>query len=204
MRWFGGLVALGVAGLGMAYAALPYVRRRIDRFLDPQAGETYQADRAIQSFIDGGFLGRGPGEGTIKSVLPDAHTDFIVAVVAEEYGVLACLALLCLYALIVFRSMSGLRSAPDHFARLAVTGLAMLIGLQALVNMGVSVGLLPPKGMTLPFVSSGGSSGVASALTMGLLLALRRWPADPRHVKLPEFGLGSFPAAGAAGSKERS
>ncbi|HRD75164.1 MAG TPA: putative peptidoglycan glycosyltransferase FtsW [Hyphomicrobiaceae bacterium] len=204
LKWVGALAGAGVAGLAVAYQAFPHVRRRIDRFIDPQSGETYQTDRALQSFLDGGFFGRGPGEGTIKAVLPDAHTDFIMAVVAEEYGILACLGLLLVFAFIVFRSIIGLARAPDGFVRLAVTGLALLIGLQALINMSVSVGLIPPKGMTLPFVSSGGSSGIASALTMGLLLALRRWPADARRVKLPEFGLGSPLAAGTAGAKERS
>ncbi|MGH6832868.1 MAG: FtsW/RodA/SpoVE family cell cycle protein, partial [Methyloceanibacter sp.] len=133
-----------------------------------------QADRSLDSFLHGGWFGRGPGEGTVKNVLPDSHTDFIFAVTAEEYGLIACLILLALFAFIVLRGLSKASQEPDGFIRHAVAGLIMLFGLQALINMAVNVGLLPAKGMTLPFISYGGSSLLAMALTMGFALGLTR------------------------------
>ena len=178
--------AIGIAGGGglfAAYHTFAHVQFRIDRFLNPLPGDLSQVDRAMRSFTEGGFLGRGPGEGTIKTVLPDAHTDFIFAVVAEEYGILACLALLAVFAFIVFRLLVRASSEPDAAIRLAIVGLALLFGLQALINMGVNVGLLPAKGMTLPFISAGGSSMLAVALTLGMALALaRRRPSANRSL----------------------
>jgi cell division protein FtsW len=181
---FGGV---GLGGLVAAYIAFPHVRGRFARFLDPASGDTFQTDRAIQSFAEGGFFGRGPGEGTIKSVLPDAHTDFIFAVVAEEYGALACLLLIALFAFVVGRALMRQRHRRDPFTHLAVNGLALLIALQAAINMAVNVGLVPAKGMTLPFISAGGSSMIAASLTVGMLLALVRRRADPRHVTRPKI-----------------
>ena len=155
-----------------AYFLVPHVASRIDRFLDPASGDTYQADRSLNSFLHGGWFGRGPGEGTVKNVLPNSHTDFIFAVTAEEYGLIACLILLALFAFIVLRGLSKASQEPDGFIRHAVAGLIMLFGLQALINMAVNVGLLPAKGMTLPFISYGGSSLLAMALTMGFALGL--------------------------------
>jgi len=174
MLWIAALVALGCAGLVAAYALLPHVASRIDRFLDPASGDTYQSDRSLDSFLHGGWFGRGPGEGTVKDVLPDSHTDFIFAVAAEEYGLIACLILLTLFAFIVLRGLSKASQQPDGFIRHAVAGLIMLFGLQTLINMAVNVGLLPAKGMTLPFISYGGSSLLAMALTMGFALGLTR------------------------------
>ncbi len=174
MLWIGALAALGVAGLVAAYVLLPHVASRIDRFLDPASGDTYQSDRSLDSFLHGGWFGRGPGEGTVKDVLPDSHTDFIFAVAAEEYGLIACLILLTLFAFIVLRGLSKASQQPDGFIRHAVAGLIMLFGLQTLINMAVNVGLLPAKGMTLPFISYGGSSLLAMALTMGFALGLTR------------------------------
>jgi cell division protein FtsW len=139
----------------------------------------------MRSFSEGGFLGRGPGEGTIKTALPDAHTDFIFAVVAEEYGVIACLVLLGLFAFIVMRALIAAAQEKDAATRLSIQGLALLFGLQALINMGVNVGLLPAKGITLPFVSSGGSSTIAVSITLGMLLALTRHRPDVARVKKP-------------------
>jgi cell division protein FtsW len=174
MIWIGALGATGIAGLVTAYFLVPHVASRIDRFLDPASGDTYQADRSLDSFLHGGWFGRGPGEGTVKDVLPDSHTDFIFAVTAEEYGLIACLILLAVFAFIVLRGLSKAAQEPDGFIRHAVAGLVMLFGLQALINMAVNVGLLPAKGMTLPFLSYGGSSLLAMALTMGFLLGLTR------------------------------
>ncbi|HEU4475212.1 MAG TPA: putative lipid II flippase FtsW [Methyloceanibacter sp.] len=174
MVWIAALGAAGIAGIVAAYFLIPHVTSRIDRFLDPASGDTYQTDRSIDSFLQGGWFGRGPGEGTVKNVLPDSHTDFIFAVTAEEYGLIACLILLMLFAFIVLRGLSKASQEPDGFIRHAVAGLVMLFGLQAFINMAVNVGLLPAKGMTLPFVSYGGSSLLAMALTMGFALGLTR------------------------------
>ncbi|MEZ5816003.1 MAG: putative peptidoglycan glycosyltransferase FtsW [Hyphomicrobiaceae bacterium] len=187
LRWALALVPVGAAGFGGAYFAFDHVRRRVWRFIDPSSGDNYQVERAIQSFSEGGLMGRGPGEGVIKSVLPDAHTDFIFAVIGEEYGVLACLGLVALYAVVAARAFRHAWREPDAFVRLAVIGLSLLIVLQALINMGVNVGLLPAKGMTLPFLSAGGSSTVATSLTAGMLLALMRRRPDPSRVRKPQL-----------------
>jgi cell division protein FtsW len=181
------LVAIGGGGLWMAYENFGHVHSRLDRFFSPLPFENFQVDRAMQSFSEGGLFGRGPGEGTIKTVLPDAHTDFIFAVVAEEYGVLACLALLGVFGFIVIRALIRAAEEPEAADRLAIQGLAIVFGLQALINMGVNIGLLPPKGMTLPFISAGGSSMIALAITTGMLLALTRHRPDPLRLKKPRL-----------------
>jgi cell division protein FtsW len=172
--WILALGAVGLVGVVAAYFLVPHVTSRVDRFLDPASGDTYQADRSIDSFLHGGWFGRGPGEGTVKDVLPDSHTDFIFAVAAEEYGLIACLILLTLFAFIVLRGLSKASQESNGFIRHAVAGLMMLFGLQTLINMSVNVGLLPAKGITLPFISYGGSSLLAMALTMGFALGLTR------------------------------
>lgn len=179
--------AIGAAGAGSAYVMLPHVQARVDRHFAGSAGDHSQVDRALQAFMEGGFFGRGPGEGTVKIVLPDAHTDFIFAVLAEEYGVLACLALLALFAVIAGKAVLRARSEPDSANRLAILGLALVFALQALINMGVNVGLLPAKGMTLPFISAGGSSTLAVSLTLGMLIALTRKRTGLANVKKPRL-----------------
>ena len=174
LLWVGALVASAAVGLLVAYLTLPYVKGRIDAFIGGGIDPTSQSGQAYQSFVAGGFFGRGPGEGTIKTVLPDAHTDFIFAVIAEEYGVAACLALVALFAIIVFRGLTRAIRERDLRNRYAVIGLALLFGFQALINMGVNIGLLPTKGMTLPMISAGGSSIVGISITLGMLLALSR------------------------------
>jgi cell division protein FtsW len=171
-------IALAIAAAGgalfMAYLTIPHVRSRFDRFWTPGAGDTHQTDTALAAFREGGWFGRGPGEGTIKLDLPDAHTDYIFAVIAEEFGIILCLALVAVYAFIVWRGLRAASRSRDPFIRLALSGLMMLFGFQALINMAVNVDLLPAKGMTLPFISYGGSSILAMALTMGLALGLAR------------------------------
>jgi cell division protein FtsW len=198
--WAAGLVGVLIGGLIAAYLTLDYVRARVDKFLRPTPGDRSQTDRAAQSFIEGGFFGRGPAEGTIKNVLPDAHTDFIFAVVGEEYGALACIGLVGLFAYIVLRALSRIIDEPDRFTRLAVTGLSVLFGAQALINMAVNVGLMPPKGMTLPFISAGGSSTLAIAFSMGLVLALTRRRPDAIRLDLPRLptSSGAMQATGQA------
>lgn len=175
------LFAAGFAGLiGAGYVLVPHVRGRIDQFLDPSLGDTYQADTAMMAFEQGGLFGRGPGQGVVKEILPDAHADYIFAVAAEEFGILTCLVLIGLFAVVTLRGLARAGTERSLFALLAVTGLAMQFGLQAVINMAVNVRLLPPKGMTLPFVSYGGSSLMAIALGMGLMLALTRRRFDAR------------------------
>ena len=173
----GGMIAACVA----AYSLFPHVRSRVTRFLDPSSGDSYQVSMALEAFGNGGLLGRGPGEGRVKDVLPDAHEDFVFAVMGEEFGLVVCLLVLGLFAFIVLRGMLRLLAEEDLFVVLASAGLVASFGLQAFVNMASSLHLIPTKGMTLPFVSYGGSSVLAVALGMGMLLALtrRRGRADP-------------------------
>ncbi|MEZ5828298.1 MAG: putative lipid II flippase FtsW [Hyphomicrobiales bacterium] len=197
--WIAALGALALGGLVAAYFLLPHVASRIDRFLFPASGDTYQSDRSLDSFLHGGWFGRGPGEGTVKDVLPDSHTDFIFAVAAEEYGLIACLILLTLFAFIVLRGLSKASQEPDGYIRHAVAGLVMLFGLQTLINMAVNVGLLPAKGMTLPFISYGGSSLLAMALTMGFALGLTRKRPRAGRLKTPARAEHDTSAASAKG-----
>ncbi|MFY0611058.1 MAG: cell division protein FtsW [Hyphomicrobiaceae bacterium] len=190
--WVAALFSLALAGLGAAYSMLPYVQDRVHAFLFPVSGDNSQIERAFNSFKEGGFFGRGPGEGTIKTVLPDAHTDFIFAVIAEEYGIVACLALLALFMFIVFRALIQSISSEDLSMRYAVCGLALLVGGQALINMGVNVGLLPAKGMTLPMISAGGSSLIAIAITFGMMLALTRRRRLIADFRVPGIGAGAI------------
>jgi cell division protein FtsW len=169
-----GISSLGVAGLFLAYQVIPHVASRIDRFLNPEKGDTFQVDTATQAFQNGGLFGTGPGGGEAKQILPDSHTDFTFAVVGEEFGFIACMGLIILFAFIVLRILGRAKSEPDPFATLSMTGLAIIFGLQAVINMGVNVSLLPAKGMTLPFISYGGSSLMGMAFAMGLVLAFAR------------------------------
>jgi len=167
----GGLVAGG--GL-LFYESSEHFARRIDGFLSPDVDPRTQLGYAANAIQEGGFFGVGVGEGQVKWSLPDAHTDFIIAVAAEEYGLLLVLGILALYCVIVVRSLWRLLPERDPFARLAGAGMACIFGVQAMINMGVAVRLLPAKGMTLPFVSYGGSSVIAAGITLGMLLALTR------------------------------
>jgi cell division protein FtsW len=167
-------VAAGVGAAVGAYFLFPHVASRIDRFIDPASGDNYQITRSMEAFTKGGAFGRGPGEGSVKSVLPDAHTDFIFAVAGEEFGLVACLILVGLFAFVVLRGFGQIIKESNLFVLLAATGLLVQFGLQALVNMGSTLRLMPTKGMTLPFISYGGSSLVAIALCIGMLLALTR------------------------------
>ncbi len=166
--------ALAVGGGVGAYYAFPHVAKRIDSFLDPVAGENYQVAKSLEAFKNGGVFGRGPGEGQVKQFLPDSHTDFIFAVTGEEFGVIVCLLILCLFAFVVLRGFSRVWREGDLFVALSVVGLLTQFGIQAIINMGVAVNLFPAKGMTLPFLSYGGSSVVAIALGMGMMLSLTR------------------------------
>ncbi|HVY98925.1 MAG TPA: putative peptidoglycan glycosyltransferase FtsW [Dongiaceae bacterium] len=172
--WVASLVGCGAAGLVAAYFLLPHVTERVDQFIDPASGDNYQIDRALEAFSNGGFTGRGPGGGTVKLVLPDAHADFVFAVAGEEFGLIVCLIIVALFAFIVLRSLLRTMGETNLFILLSVTGLVTSFGLQAVVNMASTLHLMPTKGMTLPFISYGGSSTLALALGMGMVLALTR------------------------------
>lgn len=167
---------VGLVGLGgmLAYSNFEYVAKRIDGFLASDVDPRSQMGYATSAIQEGGFFGVGVGEGQVKWTLPDAHTDFIIAVAAEEYGLVLVLIIIALYAVVVVRSLIRLTRERDPFTRLAGTGLACIFGVQAMINMGVAVRLLPAKGMTLPFVSYGGSSVIAAGITVGMLLAMTR------------------------------
>jgi cell division protein FtsW len=172
--WVATGLATGAAGLVGAYFAFPHVASRIDRFLDPQSGDSYQVERSMEAFANGGLWGRGPGEGTVKEYLPDAHADFVFAVAGEELGVIVCILIVALFAFIVLRGFSRLLQEGNLFVVLGATGLLVQFGLQAIINMASSLHLMPTKGMTLPFISYGGSSMLALGLGMGMALALTR------------------------------
>jgi cell division protein FtsW len=174
LYWVAGGAIAGVAGLFGAYMWLPHVTSRVNRFLDPAAGDSYQVNRSLEAFANGGLWGRGPGEGTVKDVLPDAHADFVFAVAGEEFGLVVCVLLVGIFAFIVLRGFSRLLQEGNLFVLLSATGLLIQFGLQAVINMASTVHLIPTKGMTLPFISYGGSSMLALALGMGMLLALTR------------------------------
>ncbi|ACB81276.1 MULTISPECIES: FtsW/RodA/SpoVE family cell cycle protein [Methylorubrum] len=191
--WVAGLGFAGMIGVFTAYTFLHHVRERINRFMDPESGDSFQEVWSRESFNSGGWFGTGPGEGVAKRHLPDAHTDFIFSVTGEEFGVLVCLGLVALFAYIVIRGLKLARRTDDTFTRLAITGLTTLFGLQACINMAVNTQLMPAKGMTLPFVSYGGSSLISLALGMGFLVALTR--KRPRTTAINQRPPGTTPSA---------
>ena len=175
MPWIWIILLGGLAGVGglSAYLFFPHVAGRIDRFMTGE-GDTFQVDSGREAIISGGWFGQGPGEGTIKRIIPDSHTDFIFSVAAEEYGIILCILIMLLFAFIVIRGLVVAMKERDAFTRLAISGIVILFGFQSIINMAVNLHLMPAKGMTLPFISYGGSSLVAIAVTMGFLLALTR------------------------------
>jgi len=177
--WAAGLAIGGVGAFVLAYFTLSHVASRVDRFLDPSSGDSYQVDRSLEAFMNGGLFGRGPGEGTVKEVLPDAHSDFVFAVAGEEFGLFVCLIIVCLFGFVVLRGFAKALQETDLFVLLASSGLVVQFGLQAVINMGSTLRLMPTKGMTLPFVSYGGSSLIAMGLCVGFLLALTRRRVGP-------------------------
>ena len=168
-------LGLGAVGLAVsAYLILPHVQSRVDRFLDPASGDNYQIERSMEAFMSGGIMGRGPGEGWVKNSIPDAHSDFIFAVAGEEFGLLFCVLVVGVFTFIIMRGLSRLMGERNLFVVLAVTGILVQFGLQAVINMASTLQLVPPKGMTLPFVSYGGSATIGLAIGMGFVLALTR------------------------------
>jgi cell division protein FtsW len=188
--WVFGIGGAGLGGVLLAYKFVPHVRARVLKFLDPGNGggivDTFQVDTALDSFFSGGWFGKGPGEGTVKRILPDAHTDFIFAVTGEEFGIAACLMIAGIFAFIVLRGLLLSARNEDPFCRFAAAGLIMLFGVQSAINMAVNLHLMPAKGMTLPFISYGGSSLLSLALGIGFLMAVMR--KRPRSVLSLEAG----------------
>ncbi|MEM7197071.1 MAG: FtsW/RodA/SpoVE family cell cycle protein, partial [Pseudomonadota bacterium] len=173
---FVGLAFLGLLSLLGAYFLLGHVRNRIDLFLDPASGDNYQISKSVSAFANGGLSGKGIGEGEVKFKLPDGHSDFVFAVMGEEYGAIVCIIFIILFGILVIRPLVMTRRSQDLFRLLCVGGLAAQIGLQASVNMLSTVALIPSKGMTLPLISYGGSSLLAICLSLGIILALTRKP----------------------------
>ena len=174
LKWVAALAAAGAGGVVGLYFAFGHMRDRLSRFFSPETADTHQIDRASEAIRAGGLVGRGIGEGVMKRSVPDLHTDFIYSVGAEEFGLVLSLAMIALYAFIVVRGMRKAMKLTDAFEQTAAAGLFMLIGLQACINIAVNLNLIPTKGMTLPFISYGGSSMMAMGLTMGFALALTR------------------------------
>jgi len=191
-----GLMGAGVFGVFGAYLLFPHVSKRIDTFLNPDGGgNTYQIDKALGSLLEGGWFGRGPGESMAKKVIPDAHADYVFSAAAGEFGILFCLLLVCLIGFIVVRALIGAQRQASLFPRLAASTLAIQFGLQSAINLAVNLNLIPPKGMTLPFVSYGGTSMIAIAFGMGLMLALTREKPEERIATgLPAYRSALAPA----------
>jgi cell division protein FtsW len=161
-------------GLFLSYLHIPHVTQRINNFLDPAQNENYQITKSIKAFENGGLYGTGPGEGSIKHVLPDSHTDFIFAVAGEEFGALTCIIIIVLFLFIIIKIFIKLTKEDDKFVQLSVTGIIAQLGFQSFINIGVTLNLLPTKGMTLPFISYGGSSTIAISIAMGIVLGLTK------------------------------
>lgn len=190
ISWFVvfGLIVAGIGMLFGAYSFFPYVAKRIDTFINPEGGNTYQVDKALNSLLEGGWFGRGPGESIAKKFIPDAHADYVFSAAAGEFGILFCLCLVALIAFIVIRALISAQRQTSLFSRLAASTLAIQFGLQSGINLAVNLNLIPPKGMTLPFVSYGGTSMIAIAFGMGLMLALtRKKPEERMATGLPVY-----------------
>lgn len=173
-RWIILLLAVAVGGAVLAYFSFDHVQSRFDRFVNPESGDTYQIDKSLSAFRHGGLFGTGAGQGTVKMHIPDAHADFIFAVAGEELGMIMTIILVGLYAYVILRGYNRIMDTDNIFIILASGGILTLFGLQAFINMGSSLHLLPTKGMTLPFISYGGSSLLSGGIGMGMLLALTR------------------------------
>jgi len=174
MSWVMLLGATAVAGLSSTYFLFPHVQSRVDRFFSPEKADTHQVDAAAVAQAAGGLFGRGPGEGVMKRHVPDLHTDFAASVGAEEFGLVFLLLIISLFAFVVIRGLQRAMKLNDPFEQVAAAGLFVLVGQQAIINLAVNLNMMPTKGMTLPFISYGGSSMLAMGLTLGLALALTR------------------------------
>lgn len=174
LGWVLIMLGITICGAVAAYAALPHVRARVQAFRSPNTADSYQTDKAMEAISSGGFFGQGPGEGKVKYSLPDGNTDFIFAVTVEEFGFLISVILIMLIAAFVIQTFRNALRLNDYFCQLAAAGLATLVGMQAIINLFVNLNMVPSKGMTLPFISNGGSSMLALCFTAGLILAFTR------------------------------
>ena len=173
-RWLGFVVLFFGSIFYLCYLIIDNVKRRVDIFLNPQDGDNYQITKSLEAIIEGGFFGKGPAEGTIKDILPDAHTDFIFAVVAEEFGWITCLIIIFIFIFLIFTIFQRIKKTNNMFALITVSGLIIQFGFQIFVNIGSTIGLIPTTGTTLPFISYGGSSMISSAINLGTILSLTR------------------------------
>lgn len=174
MRYVLALLPLGFVMVLGAYSFFPHVKSRIDRFLFPESGDNYQVEKSIEAFRSGGLIGKGPGQGTVKLEIPDSHADFIFSVGAEEFGLIFIFIVIGLYLFVILRALKVLQENENLFSILCVSGILAMFALQAMIHMGSALGVLPAKGMTLPFLSYGGSSLLSVSLSMGVVLALTR------------------------------
>jgi len=191
--WITALGAAGVGGVFAAYTVFPHVAARIDKFMTGE-GDTFQVDMGREALINGGWFGVGPGEGTVKRVIPDSHADFVFSVAGEEFGLIMCFFIMSIFAFIVLRGLSIALKEQDDFTRYAVGGLVTVFGLQSAINMCVNLQLMPAKGMTLPFISYGGSLQIAIAVSMGMVLALTRRRPEKRKQMGYAFSQRAMPA----------
>jgi cell division protein FtsW len=188
--WILVLGGAGAGGLVTAYYMLPHVTARFDKFLTGE-GDRFQVETAHEAIVRGGWFGQGPGEGIVKRILPDSHTDFVFSVAAEEFGVVFCMALVLIFAFIVLRGLNHAFKERNDFTRFAVAGLVLQIGMQSMINIGVNLELMPAKGMTLPLISYGGSSQIAICVTAGFILALTRHRPEKRAQERSLFRVAS-------------
>jgi len=189
LTWIMGLGVTAIGGLCSTYFLFDHVHARVNKFLSPEKADTHQVTRAAEAIASGGFFGRGPGEGVLKRQIPDAHTDFVYSVAAEEYGLIFSLLLIALFAFVVTRGLYKSLRLADPFEQVASAALFVLVGQQAIINIAVNLNLIPTKGMTLPFISYGGSSMLAMGLTLGMALALtRRRPGAYTNPELARAG----------------
>ncbi len=192
--WIALLGAIAAGGVFGAYVVFPHVSERVDRFLTGQ-GDTFQVDMGREAIVRGGWWGQGPGEGTIKRIIPDSHTDFVFSVAAEEFGIILCLFIVCVFAFVVLRGLKIAQKENDDFSRYAVAGMVVIFGFQSIINIAVNLQLMPAKGMTLPFISYGGSSLIAMAISMGMVLALtRKRPEKRTQIGYRQQEFSSLPA----------
>ncbi|KQQ36802.1 MULTISPECIES: putative lipid II flippase FtsW [Rhizobium/Agrobacterium group] len=188
--WIVLLGGVGVGGLLAAYYMLPHVTARFDKFLTGE-GDRFQVETAHEAIVRGNWFGQGPGEGIVKRILPDSHTDFVFSVAAEEFGIIFCMALVAIFAFIVLRGLKHAFNERNDFNRFAVAGLVLQIGIQSMINIGVNLELMPAKGMTLPLISYGGSSMIAICVTAGFILALTRHRPERRAQERSLFRVAS-------------
>jgi len=186
LRWMFAIAGIAALAMFAAYWTIPHAAERVDAFMGWSEAASDQTAIALSAFAEGGWFGRGPGEGVLKTRLPDAHNDYVFAVIAEELGIAACLCLLAVYGYVTLRTGAAALKQQSPFIRVAICGLAMLFGFQALINMAVNVNLLPAKGMTLPFISYGGSSLVSMSVVMAMVVALTRRRPDAEALSWPE------------------